>query len=91
MRTSQKQVEKILSVLSNSNNVYRLVKYENLGNRANVYYTYSVVIDMPIISENGYYIKDYKRAVERVISNKSLKEVYDTMFQIMQDKFYKTY
>jgi len=85
MRISRKRVENILSVLSDNDKRYRLITHENLGDRKSVYYTYSVVIDKPVMSEHNYYVKSYNMAIEKVVSNKTLKEIYEIVFQIMEE------
>jgi len=84
-RLSQKRVSDILNAISTTNKTYRLVAHERLGNRKEPYYTFSIVVDEPIMSDNGYYVKDYKRAVESIISDKSLKEVYDISMEMLKE------
>lgn len=69
-RISRSIVEKMTSSIG-----LRLVIHQNLGNRKNYYYTYSVVRD-----ENGIC------AVETLISDKTLKEVYNFLGTLLENK-----
>lgn len=84
-RLSQKKVNGILNAISTTTKIYRLVAHERLGNRKEPYYTFSIVVDEPILHESGYYVKDYKRAVERIAEDKTLKEVYEVSMEILKE------
>jgi hypothetical protein len=71
-RVSQKIVNSIINAVDKN---LRLVSHQNLGDRKNYYYTYSLVRD-----------EDNKKAVEKILEDKTLKEVYNYVSDLLSQK-----
>ena len=93
-RTSRKSVEKILDVISDKSRKFELVVHQELGNRKNYWYSYSIVVKEPkytdltfidgkltVVKRN--YATGWKYK-ETLLHTSSLKEAYDFAYKLLK-------
>lgn len=66
MRISYKRCTNLCTLLNDNNIIYEIIKHQNLGNRRDYFYTYSL----------GLYDNE-GRHIETVLHNTSLKSIHD--------------
>ena len=89
MRISRKRVIEICNCLSNDKLKYELIVHQNLGNRKDYYYTYSIAIYGKINyyeSHDGSIIGGDRKHKETVINNISLKQAYNYICRELEKK-----